>query len=229
MRRSRCLLPAVGLLLITTACQGGSSEPPRATTPGAATGTARMAADSALRWSPAVVWSGDLNSCRQGEAAATRDCLTKAMQAGGASADAVTAAGQLSSAGELAYVTAWHEQDGIGVATVAYPFRANTNEGTRLIDAGGKRIDVDTVQLDDTLRADPGVQALLNAHPQATPFAPAQAAGGTPLEGGGVRLVYRTPLRECHACADVGQLQIGYDFDATRHFVGQHVVPTPAP
>jgi len=98
-----------------------------------------MAADATLRWSNAVVWSGDLNSCRQGEAAATRECLIKAMQAGGASADAVTAAGQLSSAGELAFVTAWHEHDGIGVATVAYPFRANTNEGTRLVDAAGKR------------------------------------------------------------------------------------------
>ena len=78
----------------------------------------------------------------------------------------MTAAGQLSSAGELAFVSAWHEHDGIGVATVAYPFRANTNEGTRLVDAAGKRIDVDAVQLDDTVRADPGVQALLAAHRQ---------------------------------------------------------------
>lgn len=225
MRRSRCLLPVLGLLLITTACQGDPSAP-APSTPGDATAAASTPpADSALRWSHAVVWSGDLNSCRQGEAAATRECLIKAMQAGGASADAVRAAEQLSSGGELAFVTAWHEHDGIGVATVAYPFRANTNEGTRLIDAGGKRIDVDTVQWDDALRADPGVQALLQAHPQATPFAPAQAAGSTSLEGGGVRLLYRTPLRDCHACASAGQLQIGYDFDARRNFIGQQVVP----
>ncbi|MCF7752679.1 hypothetical protein KQ945_18110 [Bacillus subtilis subsp. subtilis] len=227
MRRSRCLWPALGLALLT-ACQKGPAEP---TDPGptGAPSAQKMAADATLRWSNAVVWSGDLNSCRQGEAAVTRECLVKAMQAGGASPDAVTAAKQLSSAGELAFVTAWHEQQGVGVATVAYPFRANTNEGTRLIDAAGKRIDVDTVQLDDMLRADPGVQAVLQAHPQAIPFAPAQAAGSTPLDGGGVRMVYRTPLRECHACADVGQIQIGYDFDGTRHFIGQTVVPVTAP
>lgn len=98
------------------------------------------------------------------------------------------------------------------MATAAYPFRANTNEGTRLIDVGGKRIDVDTVQLDDTMRADPGVQALLKVHPQAMPFAPAQAAGST-------------PLRDCHACANAGHVQIGYDFDAKRNFIGQQVVP----
>lgn len=228
MRRSRCLLPAALGVALLAACQNGPAEPtnPR---PTAMPGAQKMAADATLRWSTAVVWHGDLNSCRQGEAAATRGCLIKAMQAGGASPDAVTAAEQLSSAGELAFVTAWHEQQGVGVATVAYPFRANTNEGTRLTDAAGKRIDVDTVQLDDTLRADPGVQAVLQAHPQAIPFAPAQAAGSIPLDGGGVRMVYRTPLRECHACADVGQIQIGYDFDGTRHFIGQTVVPVAAP
>ncbi|WMJ70387.1 hypothetical protein [Stenotrophomonas sp. 24(2023)] len=220
MRRSRLLLPALGLVLLT-ACQG---QPPEAgKEPADSAQTA--AADSNLRWSDAVVWDGDLNACRQGDNAATRDCLRDAMRAGGASADAIAAAQQLSSAGELAYVTAWHEHDGLGVATVEYPFRANTNEGTRLVDAQGKRIDVDAVQLDDTLRADPAVKAILDAHPQATPFAPAQSAGASPLDGGGIRLLYRTPLRDCHACPDVGQLQVAYDFDAKRTFIGQQVVP----
>ncbi|AWH26476.1 hypothetical protein [Stenotrophomonas sp. YAU14D1_LEIMI4_1] len=223
MRRSRLLLPALGLALLA-ACQGRPPEHGAASAGGDAPAAAK-AADGSLRWSEAVVWDGDLNACRQGDIAATRDCLAKAMRDGGASADAVAAAGQLSSAGELAYVTAWHEHDGLGVATVAYPFRANTNEGTRLVDASGKRIDVDAVQLDDALRADPGVQAVLQANPQATPFPPAQAAGTAPLDGGGIRLLYRTPLRDCHACPDVGHLQIGYDFDGQRNFIGQQLVP----
>ena len=227
MRRSRCLFIAVGVVLIATACQ---REPTNAAPDAAPAGTAntpaaQSPANGTLRWSNAVVWSGDLNACRQGETAATRECLMKAMLAGGASDDAVTAAEQLSSAGELAHVVAWHDQDGVGVATVNYPFRANTNEGTRLIDASGKRIDVDNVQLDDTLRADPAVQALLATDPQATPFAPAQAAGTAPLDGGGVRLLYRTPLRECHACPDLGSVQMGYDFDAKRNFIAQQLVP----
>ncbi|AWH54602.1 hypothetical protein C1924_16150 [Stenotrophomonas sp. ESTM1D_MKCIP4_1] len=223
MRRSRLLLPALGLALLT-ACQGQPPEPGKDAAGTDAPAT-NKAADGSLRWSESVVWDGDLNACRQGENNATRDCLAEAMKSGGASADAVAAAEQLSTGGELAYVTAWHEHDGLGVATVEYPFRANTNEGTRLVDAGGKRIDVDAVQLDDTLRADPSVQAVLAAHPQATPFAPAQASGTAPLDGGGIRLLYRTPLRDCHACPDVGQLQIGYDFDGKRNFIGQQVVP----
>jgi hypothetical protein len=91
MRRSRCLLSAFGLLLITTACQGDPSGP-APSTPDDATAALNAPADGTLRWSHAVVWSGDLNSCRQGEVAATRECLIKAMQAGGASADAVRAA-----------------------------------------------------------------------------------------------------------------------------------------
>lgn len=231
MRHSRRLLSAVSMILIVAACQrepteaGTADSDTAAPSTGADSPAGQAPANGALRWSNAVVWSGDLNSCRQGEATATRECLVKAMLAGGASDDAVTAAEQLSSGGELAYVTAWHDQDGVGVATVNYPFRANTNEGTRLIDAGGKRIDVDNVQLDDTLRTDPGVQAMLKTDPQAMPFAPAQAAGTAPLDGGGVRLLYRTPLRECHACADIGQVQIGYDFDAKRNFIAQQVVP----
>ncbi|MGH8038518.1 MAG: hypothetical protein ACREPD_12300 [Stenotrophomonas sp.] len=229
MRRSRSLFSAIGLILIATACQRGPADASPATSDATAAASAasteQASANGPLRWSNAVVWSGDLNSCRQGEAAATRECLVKAMLAGGASDDAVAAAKQLSSGGELAYVDAWHDQDGIGVATVNYPFRANTNQGTRLIDASGKRIDVDDVPMDDTLRADPDVQAMLKADPQAMPFPPAQAAGSAPLEGGGVRLLYRTPLRECHACADVGSVQIGYDFDAKRNFIAQQVVP----
>jgi hypothetical protein len=232
MRRSRRLLSAVSVILIVAACQREPTETGTAGSDTAApsTGTDSSAgqapANGTLHWSNAVVWSGDLNSCRQGEASATRECLVQAMRGAGASADAIAAAEQLSSGGELAFVSAWHEQDGIGVATVTYPFRANTNEGTRLIDASGKRIDVDNVQLDDTLRADPGVQALLTTDPQATPFAPAQAAGSAPLDGGGVRLLYRTPLRECHACVDVGTVQIGYDFDAKRNFIAQQAVPS---
>src|SRR5690606_25969774 len=138
---------------------------------------------------------------------------------GGASADAIAAAEQLSSGGELAFVKAWHEYEGVGVATVAYPFRANTNEGTRLVDAAGERIDVDALPTSDDGSDNPALQAALQAHPGAMPFAPAQSSGASPLEGGGVRLLYTTPLRNCHACPDVGQLQVAYDFDAQRRFV----------
>lgn len=230
-------LPLPALLLplacaaVLSACQDRLADSAEASPPAQAEGTPapasaeKAAADGALAWNASVAWDGDLNACRQGDAAATRDCLLDAMRAGSADAAAVTAAGQLSSGGEPAYVSAWHEHDGIGVATVTYPFRANTNEGTRLIDARGQRIDVDADPLSGETASDPTVQALTSAHPGATAFAPAQAAGSSPLEDGGVRMLYRTPLRDCHACVDVAQVQVGYDFDAQRNFVGRQVVP----
>lgn len=228
---------ALLLSLSLAALLGGCGNPPAGSGSNDASPAADPAADpasasaadaaaaNALAWDASVVWEGDLNACRQGDSATTRTCLLDAMRNSGASAAALTAATQLSSGGELAYVSAWHEHEGIGVATVTYPFRANTNEGTRLVDAQGKRIDVDAAPAADGASTDPNLQVLLQAHPDATPFAPAQAAGSAPLENGGIRLLYRTPLRQCHACVDVGQLPVAYDFDAQRRFIGQQVVP----
>lgn len=81
MRRSRLLLPALGLALLT-ACQGRSPEPGKEPPAGDAPSAEKAAADGKMRWSEAVVWDGDLNACRQGETAATRDCLRDAMRAG---------------------------------------------------------------------------------------------------------------------------------------------------
>ncbi|UWU56275.1 hypothetical protein NDR96_15095 [Stenotrophomonas maltophilia] len=70
MRRSRLLLPALGLALLT-ACQGRSPEPGKEPPAGDAPSAEKAAADGKMRWSEAVVWDGDLNACRQGENAAT--------------------------------------------------------------------------------------------------------------------------------------------------------------
>lgn len=208
-------------------CQDRSPQPaPDAAAEAAATPPAGAATvNAAVRWDASVVWEGDLNACRQSESAASRSCLLDAMRAGHARPAALAAAEQVSSGGELAYVSAFHDDMGVGVATVSYPFRANTNEGTRLIDAQGQRIDVDADPTTGDTGTDATLVALLQAHPGTTPFAPAQAAGSTPVEGGGIRLLYRTPLRQCHACADVAQVQIGYEFDAQRRFVGKAVMP----
>ncbi len=224
--RAVTVMGPVALLVLLAGCQ----KPPAADTDETAAGSAPATAGSTDhgRWNADVVWQGSLSTCRSGSDAPTRECLRDAMAASGGSPAAIAAAEQLSSGGELAYVSAWHEQDGIGVATVTYPFRANTNEGTRLVDAANERITVDG----DPLQAadDPAVQAIKQAHASAMPFPPAQQIAATPLAEGGVRLLYRTPLRECHACADVGHVDVAYDFDAERVFVGQQVqAPQAAP
>lgn len=207
----------IGGVLLLAACQGPGTPAVTAT-----------AGHPAPRWTHDVAWDGDLAPCRQGQAQPSRDCLYDVMRAAGASEAAVAAATQLSSAGELAYVTGWQEQDGIGVAAVRYPFRANSNQGTRLVDANGRRIDVDALPAASPEEGDPILRAALQAHPGALPFAPASAAGRTVLQGGGVRLVYSTPLRQCHACPDVGELRMAYDFDAEGRFIGQQPLPAAA-
>ncbi|MDV3467636.1 hypothetical protein RZA67_02620 [Stenotrophomonas sp. C3(2023)] len=204
------MLPLYSLMLLA-ACQPAPSAPPHATAD-----AATAAPVASIRWDKRITWDGDINACRQGQPSV--QCLQDAMRGGGASPAAIAAAGELSVNGELAYVSAWHEHDGIGVATVTYPFRANTNQGTLLVDSAGRRIDVDAIPTQDNGAQDPVAQAVLQSHPGAMPFAPAQAAGTAALEQSGVRLLYRTPLRQCHACADVGQLQVAYDFDDKRVF-----------
>jgi hypothetical protein len=56
------------------------------------------------------------------------------------------------------------------------------------------------------------------------PFAPAQAVGSEVLPDGGVRLRFDVPMRTCHACEDVGTLELGYDFDADRRYEGRSVI-----
>ena len=170
-----------------------------------------------------AVWQGSLDACRDATTAADA-CLINTLRSGGASPSAINAARTLSAQGKPGYISAWQSVEGVGVASLEFPFRANTNQGTWLVDAAGKTVDVDEQVLDEGVRNLPEYKAFIGKHPDASPFAPAQASGSDALPDGGVRLRYTTPLRSCHACADEGQVTIGYDFDAKRSFKGKQLV-----
>lgn len=178
--------------------------------------------EEAARIGPNAVWTGSVEACRDGTAADS--CLLQVMRTAGASAAALTAASTLSAQGKPGYVTAWQNVEGIGVAALEFPFRANTNQGTWLVDANGQAIDVDEEVLDETTRASDAYKAFASKHADSGPFAPALAAGTQSLPDGGVRLRYTTPLRSCHACADDGHVTIGYDFDSKRSFKGRQLL-----
>lgn len=212
------LLLALGL----AACQ---KPPPAAEVPAPAkdvTAQTTGLGEKAARIGPHAVWTGSIESCRTD--AAADNCLLQVMRSSGASPAALTAASTLSAQGKPGYVTAWQNVEGIGVATLEFPFRANTNEGTWLVDANGLTIDVDEEVLDDEARGSDAYKAFASKHPDSGPFAPALAAGTETLSDGGVRLRYTTPLRSCHACADDGQVTIGYDFDSKRSFKGRQLL-----
>lgn len=212
------VLLALGLV----ACQ--KPEPGAQVPPAASDVTAHTTGlgEEAARIGPNAVWQGSVDACRSSTAADS--CLLQAMRGGGASPAALAAASTLSAQGKPGYVTAWQNVEGIGVATLEFPFRANTNQGTWLVDANGQAIDVDEDVLDDAVRASDAFKAFSARHPDAGPFAPALAAGSQTLPDGGVRLRYSTPLRSCHACADDGKLILGYDFDSKRSFTGKQLL-----
>ncbi|TKS52747.1 hypothetical protein E4582_10900 [Luteimonas yindakuii] len=170
---------------------------------------------------PDAVWNGPVDACRQ-DATAIDTCLLDAMRASDATPAAIAASERLRGRGEAGYVSAWDERDGVGIATIEYPFRAHTNHGTWLVDRDGRPTDVDS--LADSALSVPSIEAFLSAHPDAHPFAPAEFAERRALPDGGVRLVYATAMRSCHACAVLGRLQVAYDFDGERDFAGQQVL-----
>lgn len=170
-----------------------------------------------------AVWTGSLEACRQANNGADT-CLIDTLRSAGASPSALAAARTLSEQGKPGYVSAWQSTEGVGVATLEFPFRANTNQGTWLVDSTGKTVDVDENLLDEPMRNNADYKAFHDKHPEANPFAPAVAAGSDTRPDGGVRLRYTTPMRTCHACADEGKLTIGYNFDGQRKYLGKELV-----
>ena len=169
-----------------------------------------------------AVWNGPVEACRAEAAGPGDTCLVEAMRADDASPAAIAIAERLRGRGEAGHISAWQERDGIGIATVAYPFRANTNQGTWLVDSEGTPVDVDA--LADSALSVPSIEAFRAAHPDAHPFAPSEFVDSETRADGGVRFVYATPMRSCHACDTLGRIRVAYDFDSERQFAGQQVL-----
>jgi len=219
---------AVPLLLALSlaACQKPAVSPAETVRPrDVAVQTTGLGTDAApARIDATAVWSGSTDACRSDDPPGGGDCVVRTLREAGATPAAVAAAQRLAAQDDPGYVSAWDDQSGVGVATLEFPLRANTNQGTWLVDANGRTIAVDADVLDHSARAGAQAKAFFDRHPDAAPFAPAQPAGTAPLPDGGVRLRYTTPLRSCHACADEGMLTVGYDFDAQRRYIGRQVV-----
>ncbi|WP_454885778.1 hypothetical protein [Sphingomonas oryzagri] len=173
---------------------------------------------------PDAVWSGQgVDACRKGEAKAIDTCLIDQMKKNGASAASIAFSRKLIAADSPGYVSGWRQAGRVGIATVIYPFRANTNSGTWLAPVAGDPIDADAYQLTagDKLRAD--YKAAMADNPDAFPVPPGTISfDKTPA--GNLRVLVTTPTATCHACAPGASIIIGYDFDAAGHFLFAGVV-----
>ena len=179
---------------------------------------AAMQAAHALETGPIdarAVWQErSLSACRSEQSRTAPDvCLLRTMQRSGAHPQAIAAAKMLVKADKAGFISAWRPLGKAALATVTYPFRANTNEGTLLIGSDGAAIDVDEGSVREEDRATPAWRAFAAAHPDAVPFAPADFIGSTATDEGGQRLLFSTPLMTCHACAEDGALLVAYTVD----------------
>ncbi len=184
----------------------------------AVSGLAAMQAAHALETGPIdarAVWQErSLSACRSEQSHSAPDvCLLRTMQRSGARPQALAAARMLVKANKAGFISAWRPLGKAALATVTYPFRANTNEGSLLIGSDGAAIDVDEDTVREEDRATPAWRAFAAAHPDAVPFAPADFVGSTATDDGGQRLLFSTPLKSCHACADDGALLVAYTVD----------------
>ncbi|WP_019834156.1 hypothetical protein [Sphingomonas sp. PR090111-T3T-6A] len=170
-----------------------------------------------------AVWSGEgLEACRA-RSEGIGECLIEQMRKGGASLGSIAFSQKLVAAGDPGYVSAWKQVGPIGVATVTYPFRANTNMATVLVPAAGDPILADAYELtaEDKARAD--YRAAQAEHPDAFPVPPGDVSfGKTP--SGNLRVLLTTPTAVCHACAPAGSIVVGFDFDAAGHYLGAGVI-----
>ncbi|SIR05619.1 hypothetical protein SAMN05880566_10842 [Janthinobacterium sp. TND4EL3] len=179
---------------------------------------AAMQAAHALETGPIdarAVWQErSLSACRSEQSRTAPDvCLLRTMQRSGAHPQAIAAAKMLVKADKAGFISAWRPLGKAALATVTYPFRANTNEGSLLIGSDGAAIDVDEDSVREEDRATPAWRAFAAAHPDAVPFAPADFVGSTATADGGQSVLFSTPLKSCHACAGDGALLVAYTID----------------
>lgn len=201
---------AISAALLLSACGRDDSDVPKSDP--AANMSAEAPTDSPF--TAQSVWNGSLDVCRNDAQTTPVDqCMVEAIKSSGAAPQAVAAARWLVAAGNPGYVSAWRQDGNVGIATVTYPFRANTNQGTLLIPAGGEPIDVDANPLKG-MEEDARLKQFAKAHPDSAAFAPATLGKAEVTDAGGQRLIFTTPMKSCHACAVDGMVEIAYDFDA---------------
>jgi hypothetical protein len=168
---------------------------------------------------PDAVWSGkEVDACRAGKAAEVDACLVATMRRTGVSPAAIAFTRRLIARNNSGYISAWKQAGPIGIATVTYPFRANTNQGTVLIPATGDPIDADGYALTAADKARPDYRAAQAQHPDAFAIPPGDVAV-KPGADGGTRILLTTATADCHACAPNGSIVVAFDFDAAGHFL----------
>lgn len=156
------------------------------------------------------------------------ECFVNHMQAAGASPQAVAFMHAIHNDG---FMRDFHDTGRVSIAFVFHPFRANENQGVRLVNGSPDLLDPDDYQFipQDELANNSTYVKLLRQHPKLMVF-PGDRAGTKFIEAksishGGERfeLPYQI-LDGCRACPLAATLRVAFDFDSSGKFLGAKVV-----
>ncbi len=156
---------------------------------------------------------GDLSN------AALHDCLIGAMKAGGATPAALAFTERLASRRDFGFMTGWRQAGAVGIATITYPWRANSNEAQAIVPATGDPIFVDEYRMTAADKARGDWRRFVAAHPQAFPVTPATVANGAT----GDTIIARYRLATCRACAALGEMTVVWRFAGDGRLIGARV------
>jgi hypothetical protein len=165
--------------------------------------------------------------CRSKKASDFGQCFVSFMQEHGASPQAVAFAKLTDNTG---YLRAFRKVGPVGIAYVAYPFRANTNYGYLLVNGDPPMVDVDDLKLlKGALSKDPAYAKLLLRYPNAAIWPEDRFSTELPilerLENSGQRFIVAYHLTDlCRACKGLGKVRLAFDFDASGKFLGVKMV-----
>jgi hypothetical protein len=152
------------------------------------------------------------------------------MKSAGASPEAMAFVREFAPNG-LAYVRAFRDTGRADIAYIEYLFRANDLDGVLLVNGTPPIIDVDDYKFlsQEDLRKNADYAALLQKYPNLSVWPADRYHTEKPTCG-----FYPHGFQECeveyllqngcHACARVGTVVAGFDFDESSRFVQVHVI-----
>lgn len=169
---------------------------------------------------PQAVWQLPENLVQKFRDCALRlECLAAVMRQGGASPAAIAFTRMIKGEG---YLESFQEMGLVGLASVAYPVRANTNQAYFLVNGTPPLISVEELGWQIDISKDPLYPSLLKEFPKIMIWGGgAEFQAMQPLPGGGQRFIFAYYLLNgCHACEVGGSAQVALDFDARARFLG---------
>ena len=162
-------------------------------------------------------------------------CVARIMKSSGATAEAIEFAQRYSTqSDEICYLSKLQPFGPVSLATLALPFRRNTNAHTdneyAIVNGAPSFIRVDDTGAVQSALADrPVWLRLKREHPDIDVWEGTVFAGGGSRAGGGYRLVFSYPLGTYHAEAGRWNASIAFDFAADGTFYGRRLLAITGP